>query len=232
MEGRRQRGRGRGRGPRQTQDQEEEQGSVANKNQGPRNEGGDQVATAINRMTDLLARLVDQQGQKCLRCGSSEHQIAACPVKLREGNEGVQPEKSNSKQPTASGSRPKASARAFALDYQRAPESYKVVEDTIPVFHRLAKLLIDPGATHSFVNPAFMYGIDINPVKLPYDLEVRTPTEDQNLIINMVYKNYEIWLEELGFFGAATVTPSGVRDEESSLVSRRTGHWRKRRRRM
>ena len=63
MEGRRLRGRGRGREPRQTQDQEEDQGSVVNQNQGPRNEGGDQVATAINRMTDLLARLVDQQGQ-------------------------------------------------------------------------------------------------------------------------------------------------------------------------
>ena len=63
MEGRRQRGRGRGRGPRQTQDQEEEQGSVANKNQGPRGWEGDHIAMAINRMTDLLARLVDQQGQ-------------------------------------------------------------------------------------------------------------------------------------------------------------------------
>ena len=63
MEGRRQRGQGRGRGPRQVQDQEEEQGSVANQNQGPGGKEGDQIATAINHMTDLLARLVDQQGQ-------------------------------------------------------------------------------------------------------------------------------------------------------------------------
>ena len=59
MEGKRQCGRGHGRGPRQ----EEEQGSVANLNQGPGGEEGDQIATAINRMTDLLGRLVDQQGQ-------------------------------------------------------------------------------------------------------------------------------------------------------------------------
>ena len=135
-----------------------------------------------------------QKLKKCLRCESSKHQIATCLVKNREGNEGAQPEKSNPKQPTASGSRPKSSARVFALDYQRAPESSEVVEGTIPVFHRLAKFLIDPGATHSFVNPTFMHGIDISPVKLPYDLEVRTPTEDQKLITNMVYKNCEIWV--------------------------------------
>ncbi|XP_027098915.1 uncharacterized protein LOC113774135 [Coffea eugenioides] len=134
--------------------------------------------------------------KKCLCCGSFEHQITTCPVKNREGNEGAQPEKCNPRQPIASGSRPKTSARVFALDHQRVPESSEVVEGTIPVFHRLAKLLIDPGATHSFVNLAVMCGIDVNPVKFPYDLEVRTPTGDQSLVTNMVYKNCEIWVEE------------------------------------
>ncbi|XP_027157418.1 uncharacterized protein LOC113758945 [Coffea eugenioides] len=139
--------------------------------------------------------------RKCLRCGSFEHQIAACLVKNHDGNEGAQPEKSNPKQPTATGSRPKSSTRVFALDYQRAPESSEVVEGTIPVFHHLAKLLIDPGATHSFVNPAFMCGIAVNPVKLPYNLEVRTPIGDQSLITNMVYKNCEIWVGERKLVG-------------------------------
>ncbi|XP_027067801.1 uncharacterized protein [Coffea arabica] len=131
--------------------------------------------------------------RKCLRCGSSEHHLAGGPVKNREGNGGAQPEKSNHKQPTVSGSRPKSSSMVFALDYQRAPESSEVVEGTIPVFHRLAKLLIDPGATHSFVNPTFMCGIDLSPIKLPYDLEVKTPTRDQSLVTNMVYRNCENW---------------------------------------
>ncbi|XP_071912345.1 uncharacterized protein [Coffea arabica] len=139
--------------------------------------------------------------KKCLRCGSSEHQIATCPVKNREGNEGAQPEKSNPKQPTASGNKSKTSARVFALDHQQVPESSEVVEGTIPVFHRLAKLLIDPEATHSFVNPAFMCGIVVNPVKLPYDLEVKTPTRDQNLITNMIYKNCDIWVGERKLMG-------------------------------
>nr|XP_027093662.1 uncharacterized protein LOC113714065 [Coffea arabica] len=139
--------------------------------------------------------------KKCLVCGSSEHQIATCPVKNRDGNGGTQSEKSNPKQPTASASRPKTSARVFALDHRRVPDSSEVVKGTIPIFHRLAKLLIDPGATHSFVNPAFMCGIVVNPVKLPYDLEVKTPTGNQSLITNMVYKNCEIWVGERKLVG-------------------------------
>ncbi|XP_027127752.1 uncharacterized protein [Coffea arabica] len=81
---------------------------------------------------------------------------------------------SNHKQPTASGSRPKSSARVFAMDYQ---------------------------ATHSFVNPAFMCGIDVNPVKLPYDLEVKALTGNRSLITNIVCKNCEIWVGERKLVG-------------------------------
>ncbi|XP_027109335.1 uncharacterized protein [Coffea arabica] len=75
-------------------------------------------------------------------------------------------------------------------------DSSEVVEGTIPVFHRFAKVLVDPSATHSFVNPNFMCGIDIKPASLPYDLEVSTPTGDHRLITSMVYEDCEIWVGE------------------------------------
>ncbi|XP_027171662.1 uncharacterized protein LOC113771260 [Coffea eugenioides] len=37
---------------------------------------------------------------------------------------------------------------------------------------------------------------DVKPTKLPYDLEVRTPTRDQSLIANLVYRDCDIWVEE------------------------------------
>ena len=86
--------------------------------------------------------------------------------------------------------------RAFSLDQQQVPDPSEVIEGTIPIYHYLTKVLIDPGATHSFVNPDFMCGLDVKPVKLPYDLEVGTPTEDRCLIANLIYKNCEIWVEE------------------------------------
>ena len=74
------------------------------------------------------------------------------------------------------GTRPKVAARVYSLEQRQVPDSSKIVEGTIPVFHRLVRILIDPGATHSFVNPDFMCEIDIRPVSLLYDLEVSTPT--------------------------------------------------------
>ena len=82
-------------------------------------------------------------------------------------------------------------ARIYVLDQQQVPDSSEIVEGTIPVFHHLVKILIGPSATHSFVNPHFMCEIDLKVEKLPYDLEVKTPTSDQCLLTNTVYRNRE-----------------------------------------
>nr|XP_027109190.1 uncharacterized protein LOC113729062 [Coffea arabica] len=37
---------------------------------------------------------------------------------------------------------------------------------------------------------------DLKPIKLSYDLEVITPTRDQSLIVNLVYRDCEIWVGE------------------------------------
>ena len=65
MEGRRSRGRGinRGRGVRQTQEPRDEREAAAKQQHKPQVEVGDQVTTAIQRMTDILACLVEQQEQ-------------------------------------------------------------------------------------------------------------------------------------------------------------------------
>ncbi|XP_071902694.1 uncharacterized protein [Coffea arabica] len=126
---------------------------------------------------------------KCLRCGSSKHQFASCP-KNQEGGT------LSARQATSGGSRPKVSARVYAIDDQPVPDSSEVVEGTIPIFHRLARVLIDPGATHSFVNPTFMSGIDVKPVRLPFDLEVRTPLGNKSIITSLAYKKCEFWVGE------------------------------------
>ncbi|XP_027088625.2 uncharacterized protein [Coffea arabica] len=134
--------------------------------------------------------------RKCLRCGSAEHQIANCPVLPREARVTSQSSKANSGQSKVEGTRPKVPARVYSLEQCQVPDSSEIVEGTIPVFHHLARILIDPCAAHSFVNPYFMCGIDIKSVRLPYDLEVSTPTGDQRLITSMMYANCEIWVGE------------------------------------
>ncbi|XP_027158240.1 uncharacterized protein LOC113759862 [Coffea eugenioides] len=138
---------------------------------------------------------------KCLRCGSAEHRLASCPVQSREAKGTTHTSKATSNQSRVEGAKPKVPARVYFIEQRLVPDSAEVVEGTIPVFHRLARILIDPGATHSFVNPEFMCGIDINPVTLPYELEVSTPTGNQCLISSEMYTNYEIWVGERKLLG-------------------------------
>ena len=113
-----------------------------------------------------------RKSRKCLYCGSAEHQLSSCPSVQKVRGSTQRPEKSASKQSSAGRSRPKVPARVYALDHQQILDSTEVVEFTIPIFHNLDKVLIDPGARHSFVNLNFMSGIDVKPIKLPYDLEI------------------------------------------------------------
>nr|XP_027127768.1 uncharacterized protein LOC113743892 [Coffea arabica] len=126
---------------------------------------------------------------RCLKCGSSEHKISGCPKIQDDGTLNAGPANSG-------GNRPTVPARVYAIDDQPVPDSSKVVEGTIPIFHRLARVLIDPGATHSFVNPTFMSRIDVKSVRLPFDLEVRTPMGNKNIITSLAYKNCEFWIGE------------------------------------
>ena len=137
-----------------------------------------------------------REQEKCLICVSAEQQIASCPSASKEGGNTQQPARSASKQSSAGGSRPKVLARVDALNNQQISTPTKVVEGTIPIFHRLTRVLIDPEATHSFVDPNFMKGVDVKCDFLPFDLEVKTPTENQCLIANKVYRNCEIWSGE------------------------------------
>nr|XP_027082231.1 uncharacterized protein LOC113704537 [Coffea arabica]XP_027082232.1 uncharacterized protein LOC113704540 [Coffea arabica] len=129
---------------------------------------------------------------KCLRCGSADHQLATCPVLKQDGKRSQQPPRTNSGPTKREGTKLKVPARVYSLEPQQVSDSSEVIEGTIPVFHRFTKVLVDLGATHSFVNPNFMCDIDINPASLPYDLEVSTPTGDHRLITSMVYKDCEV----------------------------------------
>nr|XP_027109274.1 uncharacterized protein LOC113729149 [Coffea arabica] len=126
---------------------------------------------------------------KCLKCGSSEHQISGCPKMQDDGTLNARPTNSGD-------SRPKVPARVYAIDDQPVPDSSEVVEGTLLIFHRLARVLIDRGATKPFVNPTFMSRIDVKPVRLPFDLEVRTPMGNKNMITSLAYKNCEFWIGE------------------------------------
>ncbi|XP_027184046.1 uncharacterized protein LOC113782353 [Coffea eugenioides] len=148
-----------------------------------------------NKPNHTEAECWRKQG-KCLICGSAEHQISSCFNASMEGENTQQLARSASKQSSAEGGRQKVPTRVYALDNQQISNPTEVVECTIPVFHRLARVLIDFRATYSFVDPNFMKGVDVKCDFLPFDLKVKTPTGNQCLIANKVYRNCEIWVGE------------------------------------
>nr|XP_027122060.1 uncharacterized protein LOC113738999 [Coffea arabica] len=151
---------------------------------GARNAGGRNNGTRVGPIGRGQPRNTSQGGRAIV----PQVNCAYCK-KPGRGNPNARPN-------TSGGSRPTVPARVYAIDDQPVPDSSEVVEGTLPIFHRLAKVLIDPGATHSFVNPSFMSGIDVRPVKLPFDLEVRTPMGDKRIIASLAFKNCEFWIGE------------------------------------
>ena len=61
-----------------------------------------------------------------------------------------------------------------------------VVEGMFPVSSKLAKVLFDPGSTHSFVRPKFMQELSLKREELPHWVEVSVPTGDKKLIIDKI----------------------------------------------
>ncbi|XP_071920676.1 uncharacterized protein [Coffea arabica] len=133
--------------------------------------------------------------RKYFKCGSTEHLIAQCPNMRTEGStsraEGTTPKSVN-----AAGNRLKVLARVYAMSHQEVTNPSAVIEGTLSIFRRTAWVLIDPGATHSFVSPAFMTYIDSKAEKLPYDLEIKTPITNKSILANMMYKGCDVWIGE------------------------------------
>ena len=63
--------------------------------------------------------------------------------------------------------KPKVAARVYSLDKNEVESDTDVVEGMLSVSGRMAKVLIDPGSTHSFVRPTFMCSLGLKSEALP-----------------------------------------------------------------
>ena len=67
-------------------------------------------------------------------------------------------------------------ARVYAIDRAEIGSDTKVVEGTLSISGKPAKVLLDPDSTHSFIRPAFIRKLGLESEILPYIVEVSTPT--------------------------------------------------------
>ncbi|KAL5831658.1 hypothetical protein ACOSQ4_017012 [Xanthoceras sorbifolium] len=84
--------------------------------------------------------------------------------------------------PRGQSGRPSTQARVFAVTQQEAEATLEVVTGTITVFDKNAYVLIDPGATHSFVSMGFAANASIESQPLDCSMVVSLPTGNSLLV--------------------------------------------------
>ena len=72
--------------------------------------------------------------------------------------------------------RPPARGRVYAITSQEAQDTPDVVTGTLSILGDDARVLIDPGATHSFISREYVARVGTTPVPLSCCLEIATPT--------------------------------------------------------
>ncbi|GAV81063.1 RVP_2 domain-containing protein, partial [Cephalotus follicularis] len=96
---------------------------------------------------------------KCLRCGSQDHMLSKCPMmrdqaRNQQGSAGVSGSVAAA-QPRKDTGKGIMKGRVYTLSKDDVPESTTVVGGIIYISGILANVLIDPGATHSFIASSF-----------------------------------------------------------------------------
>ena len=72
-------------------------------------------------------------------------------------------------------------ARVFAVTQQDDDTAPNVVTGMISVFNCDAHILIDPGATHSFISMGFMSNVNVESQPIDCSIVVSLPTRDSRL---------------------------------------------------
>ncbi|XP_020518744.1 uncharacterized protein LOC110006678 [Amborella trichopoda] len=109
------------------------------------------------------------------RCGKPGHLVKDCPVKEPENQ-------------------PKTQGQLFSLTEQEAKVSISMIQGTLSVCNMQAKILVDPGSSHSFVAPHFACHMNAKPALLDWTLVVWI-SMGGFMETNMVYKCCGVLLE-------------------------------------
>ncbi|GAV90868.1 RVP_2 domain-containing protein [Cephalotus follicularis] len=96
--------------------------------------------------------------------------------------------------------------RVFILTQTEVPESTSVVGGTIYVYGFSARVLMDSGASHSFIASRFASCLNVFPDCMPYVLDVRTPTGG-SMRTDSVYRGCEISMAGVPVYADLIVLP-------------------------
>ncbi|KAI5347763.1 hypothetical protein L3X38_000650 [Prunus dulcis] len=94
------------------------------------------------------------------------------------------------------GRRARATSRVYHMSQQQAQASPDLVTSTLSVFGTPARILIDPGATHSFVTPSFAHNADVKLSALRSELAISVPT-GEIFYVGTVYRDSPVLVRDV-----------------------------------
>ena len=89
--------------------------------------------------------------------------------------------------------KPKAQGRVFAMTHRDAQATSDVVTGTLRIHTLFARVLIDPGSTHSFVSVSFAGLLGLPVASMDFDLIVATPMRD-SVMANKMLRDYLVMI--------------------------------------
>ncbi|RVW84176.1 Retrovirus-related Pol polyprotein from transposon 17.6, partial [Vitis vinifera] len=116
----------------------------------------------------------------CFGCGKQGHLIRDCPENRKFITGKPKEENKEDKQ------KPKAQGRVFAMTHRDAQATSDVVTGTLRIHTLFARVLIDPGSTHSFVSVSFAGLLGLPVASMDFDLIVATPVGDSVVASRML----------------------------------------------
>ncbi|XP_072979718.1 uncharacterized protein [Typha angustifolia] len=148
----------------------------------------------------------------CFQCGESGHIRTQCPLLGRAPATPTTPAISGASGASTAASRGRGGARSgppsrgrggrtgrvFAMTLRDAEASNDVATGTMILFAHTARILFDPGATHSFISTSFLENADVAPGPLVEPLVIATPLGDF-LEVRHVYRSCTLTFGEWDF---------------------------------
>ena len=123
----------------------------------------------------------------CFGCGKQGHMIRDCPENKKLIFGGSKDDNVGDRQ------NPRAQGRVFSMTHKDTQATSDVVRGTLRIHTLFAKVLIDPGSTHSFVAVSFVGLLDMHVNTMDFDLIVATPMGD-SIMASKMLKNCPIMI--------------------------------------
>ncbi|GAV60209.1 RVP_2 domain-containing protein, partial [Cephalotus follicularis] len=147
----------------------------------------------------------------CLRCRTPGHSVKDCPK-----SSAIAPTRPGSSSGAATGPSQRrdtgkgiAKGRIFVLAQTEVPKLTSVVGGTLYIYGYSARVLMDSGASHSFISAHFASYLDVTPDCMSYILDVSTPTRS-SMYTDSVYRGCEMSMAGIPLYADLIVLP--IRD--------------------